>query len=337
VTPRPYTLVAELTHRCPLRCAYCSNPLELATEELSTSAWARVFREAAELGVLQAHLTGGEPILRQDLEALVRAAREAGLYVQLVSSGVGLSRRRLAALVAAGVEALQLSWHARPVRAARDARELGLPLTINVVLHRGNIDAVPEYVAAAEEIGADRLELAHVQLLGWALANRRMLLPSAGAIERARAETTRARARLGSRMEIASVLPDYHAGRPRACMEGWARRYLVVAPDGAVLPCHAAGVLPLEFPSARDGLAAAWRSAAFEAFRGEAWMPAPCRDCDQRAIDFGGCRCQAFLLTGDARAADPACRLAPGHAAIAGARAEAETDAVVPLRLRARG
>jgi pyrroloquinoline quinone biosynthesis protein E len=283
---------------------------------------------------MQAHLTGGEPTLREDLEELVGAARAAGLYVHLVTSGVGLSRGRLARLARAGVDALQLSWHARPVAVARAVYDLGLPLTINVVLHRGNLEQVPAFVAAAVEVGADRLELAHVQLLGWALANRRALLPSAAALERARKEITAARARLGDRLEIVSVLPDYHAGVPRPCMDGWARRYLVIAPDGAVLPCHAARVLPLDFPKAHDGLDAAWRSPAFQAFRGDGWMSAPCRDCERKSVDFGGCRCQAWLLAGDARAADPACRLAPAHGAVLAARAEAAAGELVSLRAR---
>jgi pyrroloquinoline quinone biosynthesis protein E len=333
---RPYTLIAELTHRCPLRCGYCSNPVELATDAVDARGWARVFEEAAAIGVLHANLTGGEPLVRDDLEEIVAAARAAGLYVHLVTSGVGLDERRLDALRQAGVEAIQLSWHARPVAAARAIRASGLPLTVNVVLHRGNLDEVPAFVAAAEEAGASRLELAHVQLLGWALANRGALLPSAAALARAREEIAVARARLKGRMEVASVLPDYHAGLPRACMDGWARRYILVAPDGAVLPCHAARALPLEFPTVQDGLAAAWSSPAFAAFRGDAWMADPCRTCDRRGVDFGGCRCQAMLLAGDARAADPACHKSPAHGVVLAARAEADSPPLARLRPRAR-
>jgi pyrroloquinoline quinone biosynthesis protein E len=333
--PRPYTLIAELTHRCPLRCGYCSNPVELAGERVDAVGWARAFSEAAALGVLQVSLTGGEPLLRADLEAIAASARDAGLYVHLVTSGVGLTGARLAALRAAGVDAVQLSWHARPVAAAAAIKAAGLPLTINVVLHRDNLDDVPAFIAAAEAAGADRLELAHVQLLGWALANRRALLPSAAALHAARVEIARARA-ASTRMEIVSVLPDYHAGKPRACMDGWARRYLVVAPDGVVLPCHAARALPLAFPTLAGGLAAAWSSPAFEAYRGEGWMAEPCRSCDRRSADFGGCRCQAFLLSGDPRAADPACELAPGHDVVRAARAEAESMELVRLRPRTR-
>jgi pyrroloquinoline quinone biosynthesis protein E len=336
MTPRPFTLIAELTHRCPLRCGYCSNPVELAPDRVDARGWARVFEEAAALGVLAANLTGGEPLVRADLEEIVAAARAAGLYVHLVTSGVGLDERRLGALREAGVEAIQLSWHARPTAAARAIRTSGLPLTVNVVLHRDNLDEVPAFVAAAEEVGASRIELAHVQLLGWALANRRALLPSAEALAGAREVIAASRARLRGRMEVASVLPDYHAG-PAARLHGRLGAPLHPGrPDGAVLPCHAARALPLDFPTVTGGLAAAWASPAFETFRGEAWMADPCRTCDRRGVDFGGCRCQAMLLAGDARVADPACYKSPAHAAVLAARVEAESPPLVRLRPRAR-
>ncbi|HXJ19840.1 MAG TPA: pyrroloquinoline quinone biosynthesis protein PqqE [Polyangia bacterium] len=354
--PRPYTLIAELTYRCPLGCAYCSNPLELAqaANELSTEDWARVFAEAAALGILQLNLTGGEPLVRGDLEALVGAARARDLYVNLITSGIPADADRLRRLAAAGLDSLQLSvqdvdpegaaWIAGRADAeaklatAAAVREIGLPLTLNVVLHRGNIARVPELVELAERLGAIRLELANTQSLGWALVNRDALLPSAGEIERARQDAAAARERLRGRMEILFVRPDYHAERPRACMDGWARRYLLVAPDGVALPCHQArSIKTLTWENVRDRpLAAIWEDGpGFQAFRGEAWMPEPCRSCDERAADFGGCRCQAFALLGDAAATDPACALSPHHDLVVQARSRAQTAVHhAPLRLR---
>jgi len=353
---RPYTLVAELTYRCPLACGYCSNPLDLGERggELDTATWSRVLREAAELGVMQANLTGGEPLVRDDLEALVAAARAADLYTNLITSGVPLSAARLGRLRDAGLDSVQLSvqdtdrdgavWIAgrdcldAKVEVARAARALGLPLTLNVVLHRGNIARVADFVALGEELGAERLELANTQYLGWALANRDALLPSREALAAARAVAEAARARLRGRMELLFVLPDYHADRPRACMDGWARRYVVVAPDGRALPCHQAGsIAGLTFENVRDRpLGELWRdSAAFRRFRGEDWMPEPCRSCDERGRDFGGCRCQAFALVGDAAATDPACARAPQHQLVLDARRRAETRLEAPpIRLR---
>lgn len=339
----PYTLVAELTHRCPLACPYCSNPLELVRgpAELSTAEWCRVVEEAAGLGVMQVHLTGGEPLARSDLEAVAAHARARGLYVNLVTSGIPLDEARLDAL-APSVDHVQLSVqdadpeasdriaglasHAAKMRVAGWVKARGLPLTVNVVLHRENLDRVEAVVAMAERLGADRLELANVQLVSWAHRNAAALLPTRSQIERARQVALAARERLAGRMEVVFVLPDWHADRPRACMDGWARRFVVVAPDGAVLPCHAARSLPLAFEGVREGpLDRIWREGAgLRAFRGEAWMAEPCRTCDRRAVDFGGCRCQAFALTGDAAATDPACALAPSHALIRKAREEAE-------------
>ncbi|HVZ87699.1 MAG TPA: pyrroloquinoline quinone biosynthesis protein PqqE [Polyangia bacterium] len=354
--PRPYALVAELTHRCPLSCAYCSNPLVLAGAEveLGTADWARVFAEAAALGVLQVNLTGGEPLVRPDLEALVAAARARDLYTNLITSGIPADADRLARLAAAGLDSLQLSIqdldpHGAAWIAGRDdldaklataagARALKLPLTLNVVLHRGNIARVPAFVALAERLGAARLELANTQVLGWALANRDALLPSRAAIEEARQVAAAARARLRGKMEVLFVRPDYYTDRPRACLDGWARRYLVVTPDGTALPCHQARSIPtLSWENVRDrSLADIWTDGAgFRAFRGEDWMPAPCRTCDERAVDFGGCRCQAFALAGDAAATDPACALSPRHELVVTARARAELPVdAAPLRLR---
>jgi len=353
--PRPYTLVAELTYRCPLRCAYCSNPvrLEAMGPELTTPEWARVFHEAEGLGVMQVTLTGGEPLLRADLEELVSAARASDLYTTLITSGLPLTRERLTALRDRGLDGVQLSIQdtdgdtaeriagvdalAQKAAVAGWARELNLPLTLNVVLHRANLPRLPQFIALAEAWGAERLELAHVQYLGWALANRQALLPTAAMIAEARAEVTRARARLGARLELLAVLPDYFTDQPRGCMEGWGRRYVVVAPDGRALPCHAAHTLPgFTFDSVRTHrLGDIWRdSEGFNRFRGEDWMPEPCRGCERRAIDFGGCRCQAFHLTGDAAATDPTCTLAPAHDVVLRAR---EASAVAPASEGATG
>ena len=358
MTPRPYTLIAELTHRCPLACAYCANPLALVGRrgELDTVTWVRIVGEAEALGVVQLHLTGGEPLVRDDLEPILVAARGHGLYTNLITSGVPLSPARLERLAASGLDAVQLSLQdvgdaeaariagvdvaERKRDAARWVKALGLPLTLNVVLHRGNVGRVPELVALAERLGAERLELANTQYLGWALTNRAALLPDLADVERAAEHAAAARRRLRGVMEVAFVLPDYHRGVPKACMDGWGRRFIVVTPDGRAQPCHLAGTLPgLAMPSVRDvPLAEIWReSAAFDAFRGEAWMPEPCRSCPQRHEDFGGCRCQAFALTGDPAVTDPACRFAPAHAAILAARSAAhDAPATLTYRVAAR-
>jgi pyrroloquinoline quinone biosynthesis protein E len=345
-------LVAELTYRCPLRCAYCSNPTQVQDRPaLATADWERVLGEAAELGVVQVHFTGGEPLLRDDLEALVARAAQLELYTNLITSGLPLTRERLAGLQLAGVCALQLSFQAaRPGssaaiagvdafvhkrQVAEWARELELPLTVNVVLHRQNLDEVGSIIALAEELGAGRLELANTQYLGWAYQNRAALMPSRDQLDAARVVVAAARARLRGRMEILFVLPDYHGDRPRTCMSGWGERYIVVTPDGRAMPCHAAHILPLEFPDLRDhSLASAWHdSDAFQRFRGTSYLGEPCRSCDQREVDHGGCRCQAFLLTGDATAADPVCGLSPRHDLVVTARgAAAQTAPALALR-----
>ena len=337
--PRPYTLIAELTYRCPLRCAYCSNPTDLERfgEELPTETWGRVFEEAEALGVVQLHLTGGEPLARGDLEALVARAHGVGLYVNLVTSAVPLARERLARLAAAGVDNVQVSLQdldaaaadevagyagatPRKLEAMQWVKELGLPLTINVVLHAKNLARVASFVELAERTGADRLELANTQYLGWALANRDALLPAREELERAHDVAAAAKARLAGRCEVLFVKPDYFGRWPRACMDGWARRFVHVVPTGEVLPCHAAMSIPgLVFENVRERpLAAIWaESEALGAFRGEAWMKDPCRSCDRRGVDFGGCRCQAYALTGDAAATDPACTFSPAHDVVA--------------------
>jgi pyrroloquinoline quinone biosynthesis protein E len=342
----PYTLVAELTHRCPLACPYCSNPRDLVRgrDELTTDEWLTVVDDAAALGVMQMHLSGGEPLARSDLEAIAARGRARDLYVSLVTSGVPLERHRLERL-APNIDHVQLSVQdAEPrasdriasyrafdqkMRVAAWVKELALPLTINVVLHRENIDHVGDVIALSERLGADRLELANVQLVSWALDNRAALMPTEAQIERARGVASESKRRLEGKTQIVFVLPDWYADRPRACMDGWARRFVIVAPDGAVLPCHAARALPLAFETVRArGLRTVWAEGeALRAFRGTAWMPEPCMSCDRREVDFGGCRCQAFALTGDARATDPACSLSPHHDVIRAARAEADRPA----------
>ncbi len=353
--PRPYTLVAELTYRCPLRCVYCSNPVDFARhgDGLDTDDWRRIFREAEDLGVVQLNLTGGEPLLRRDLEALVEAARALDLYTNLITSGIPLTRERLAELKRRGLDNVQVSIQdvaaeasdriaglksfERKLEVARWVKELGLPLTLNTVLHRDNLDRIAEVIALAESLAADRLELANAQYLGWALVNREALLPTAEQLDRAREIARSARQRLQGRMEVLFVTPDYYAGFPKSCMDGWGRRFMVVAPDGLVLPCHAAHTLPgLVFDNARTrSLGEIWRSSpGFAAFRGEAWMREPCRSCERRAIDFGGCRCQAFHLTGNAAATDPVCPLAPDHGLITEARRAARAAAPPALEYR---
>lgn len=331
----PFALLAELTHRCPLACPYCSNPLELdgRADELSTDDWARVFGEAARLGVLQLHLSGGEPAARHDLAELVAAAAGAGLYTNLITSGIGLSRDRLAGLAEAGLDHVQLSVqdtdsanadrvaglagsHGRKRAFAALVAEAGLPLTVNVVLHRGNLARMEAMVDEAIAMGARRIELAHAQYYGWAARNRDALMPDMADAVAARARVAALRAASEGRIVIDYVPPDHFARYPKPCMNGWGRQSLNVTPRGLVLPCHAAQGIPgLAFWSVMDfSLSEIWRgSPAFAAFRGTDWMREPCRSCDRREIDFGGCRCQAMAITGDARNADPVCVLSPFH------------------------
>jgi pyrroloquinoline quinone biosynthesis protein E len=346
--PRPYTLIAELTYRCPLRCPYCSNPVALAESgpELNTATWRRVFTEAAALGVVQLHLTGGEPLTRTDLEQMVAAASSVELYCNLITSGLPADAARLRGLRAAGLMHVQLSLqdvaatsaddiagtaaHEHKLAVAEWVKQAGLALTLNFVLSRANIEHVDAMIGLAARLGADRLELAPVQVHGWAAPNRDRLLPPARALEQARAQIAQARARHEGQMEIRFVLADYYADRPRACMDGWARSYIHVTPDGRVLPCQAAHTIAgLSWDNvATRALAEIWRdSPALNRFRGDAWMPEPCRSCPEKGIDFGGCRCQAFALLGDAAATDPACALSPQHAVIAAARVRAH-DAI---------
>ena len=353
----PMGLIAELTHRCPLQCAYCSNPLALDPPqgELTTDAWRRVLDEAAALGILQVHFSGGEPMARRDLGELVGHAAQAGLYTNIITSGVLLTPAAMAALLAAGIDHIQLSFqdaipepadrfggyrgaHAKKLEAARAIREAGLPLTANFVVHRQNIERIDAMIALGEALGAERIEIAHTQYYGWALLNRNALLPSQAQLEAVNAAVAAARTRLTGRIVIDYVVPDYYAARPKACMGGWGNRFINISPLGKALPCHAAETLPgFTFPSVRDhSLAEIWHeSDAFTRFRGTAWMPDPCRACDRRELDWGGCRCQALALAGDAALTDPACALSPDNARMAEAIADA-ADApldLVPRRL----
>jgi PqqA peptide cyclase len=349
---RPTTLLAELTHRCPLHCPYCSNPLDLVRSraELSTDEWTRVLEEARALGVLQLGLSGGEPLVRRDLEVLVARARELGMYSTLVTSALGLTRERALRLRDAGLDHVQISfqdaeresaeriagtasWDAKH-RAAAWVTELGLAFTVNVVLHRANLDHLEQIIDLAASLGADRLELANTQYYGWAVENRAALMPTREQVERSEAIVDSAVARHQGRMRILYVLPDYYSEFPKPCQGGWGTHYIVVAPDGRVLPCHAASqITTLTFDSVRErSLAWIWEeSPAFQAFRGDAWMRDPCRSCALRHTDFGGCRCQAFALTGDAANADPVCTLTSHRATIDAFldRAEATAEAYV--------
>lgn len=332
---KPLGLLAELTHVCPLGCPYCSNPIALdhRKDELNTATWARVFKEAAALGVLQVHLSGGEPGARRDLVEITASAHVAGLYTNLITSAVGVTEKTLGALAEAGLDHVQISIqdseaasadhiagydgaYVRKRALAAEVMRLKLPLTVNAVMHRANIDHVSNMVDLALTLGASRVEIAHVQYYGWALKNRAALMPTREQVERAAAAVEELRARHHGKIVIDAVVPDYYARYPKPCMGGWGRRSLNVTPIGKVLPCHAAQTIPgLEFWSALEhSLADIWEnSPAFNAFRGTAWMPEPCASCERREADFGGCRCQAFALTGDAKAADPVCHLSPHH------------------------
>ncbi|MBV8093442.1 MAG: pyrroloquinoline quinone biosynthesis protein PqqE [Acetobacteraceae bacterium] len=333
--PPPLGMLAELTHRCPLACPYCSNPVALENRagELGTGEWRRVFAQAAELGVLQVHLSGGEPLARRDVVEITAAAHQAGLYTNLITSAIGLDPERLAGLRAARLDHVQISIqdtdpgsadriagyrgaHERKMAAARAVADAGLALTINAVVHRANIERVEAMVEIAFALGAGRVEIAHAQYYGWALRNRDALMPTRPQVDRALQAVARLRQAYQGRMVIDAVVPDYYARFPKPCMGGWGRRSLNVTPSGRVLPCHAAETIPLEFWSVRNhALEEIWlHSPAFQAFRGEDWMQEPCRSCPRRGIDFGGCRCQAMAILHDPAATDPACSLSPHHA-----------------------
>ena len=333
-TPRPYTLIAELTYRCPLRCLYCSNPLAFAQfhQELSTEEWTDIFYQAAQLGVVQLHLSGGEPTVRNDLVQLIRHARESGLYVNLITGGTLLEPQIVREMRQAGLDHIQLSLQgassdaAAVVTGSREESkkrqiastivDLGIPLTLNIVLHRLNVEHVHEMVRDAYSLGAQRLELANVQYYGWALHNRQFLIPSRQQYDAAEIAAREEREAYRGKMDIVFVRNDYIAADPKPCMGGWAQSYICIDPTGTALPCLSARIIPgVRFPNVTtDRLDHIWgESEAFVAFRGEEWMLEPCRSCPRKHYDHGGCRCQAFILTGDARAADPVCPKSTHH------------------------
>jgi PqqA peptide cyclase len=348
--PRPYALLAEITYRCPLHCPYCSNPVAASLceaprrpqdgggsdGELTADEWRRVIREAAALGVLQIGFSGGEPLGRRDLADLVAAAREASLYTNLITSGIGLDDERMLVLRDAGLDSIQLSFqsddadladeiagaraHRHKLDVAGKIRSVGIPLSLNFVIHRRNIDRLPQMIGLAETLGAERVELANAQFYGWAFLNRAALLPSREQVARAREVATAAKARLAGKIDIFYVLPDYYEIRPKPCLNGWGQRCLTVNPIGDVLPCPtASSAIPdLTFENVRErALDWIWReSESFNRFRGTEWMPEPCQSCPQREIDFGGCRCQAALLTGNAANTDPVCEFSPNRARV---------------------
>lgn len=356
----PMAMLAELTHRCPLSCPYCSNPLEMAAREaeLSTEQWVEIFRQAAATGVLQLHLSGGEPASRRDLEDLVAAARDADLYTNLITSGIGLTERRLRALEERGLDHVQLSLqgvdaamadeiggyrggYARKMQVAEWVTDIGFPLTLNAVMHKRNLDRLPETIELAVTMGARRIEVATVQFHGWAAMNRAALMPTRDQAMRAREIVDAARERLKGVLVIDYVPADYHAKFPKPCMGGWGSTGLNVAPDGQVLPCHAAHTIKgLSFERAPERpLGEIWRdSPAFNAFRGFDWMQEPCKSCERRTIDFGGCRCQAMAFAGDPAATDPVCSKSPHHARLQElAQADAEAvDAEMTYRVSPR-
>jgi pyrroloquinoline quinone biosynthesis protein E len=360
MTDRPYGLLAELTYRCPLHCPYCSNPINLAQfgDELSLDEWTRVLTEARELGVMQLHLSGGEPLQRRDLVEIVRHARALGFYTNLITSALGLTPDKAKQLQAAGLDHVQISIQAADavvsdrvagtrsyrakIDAARMIKHLGYPLTLNYVLHRHNIDQVEDLIALAENIGADRVELANTQYYGWAFHNRAALMPTRAQLDRIEPIVRAAIARLDGQMQILYVFPDYYSEYPKPCMGGWGSRQLTIRPNGDVLPCQAADQIPgLIIENARRrSLAWVWDdSPMLNQFRGQEWMQEPCRSCPRKTIDFGGCRCQAFLLTGDATATDPVCKLAPEHGLVqhvleAVNELQAAPDALRALRYR---
>ncbi len=351
----PLALVCELTHRCPLHCVYCSNPQELTARasELSTDAWTSVFRQAAELGILQADLTGGEPLARTDIIELVRTCRSSGLYVSLITSGLPLDEAKLDSLLAAGLDHFQLSFqssseqiaeeisntktHTQKLRVLDWLKSRRIAVTLNFVLHRRNLHQMDEMIAIAESSSATRIEFANVQYYGWAFANRELLLPTRSQLDEFLAKVKSAEERLRGKIRVEYVVPDYYAKFPKPCMGGWGRKVMLITPGGEALPCHAAAVIPgLQFENVKEkSLSEIWElSVAFEKFRGESWMLEPCKSCDRRTQDFGGCRCQALLLAGDAAATDPVCSLSPQRHSVDAILSSANSSANLAWKYR---
>ncbi|WP_372985454.1 pyrroloquinoline quinone biosynthesis protein PqqE [Marinobacter sp.] len=344
----PLWLLAELTYRCPLQCPYCSNPLDFAQteQELTTEQWLSVLRQGREMGAAQLGFSGGEPLVRPDLPELIAEARKLGYYTNLITSGLGLTEAKVDAFAEAGLDHIQVSFQAsdpdlnnavagsrkafeQKLAMARAVKAAGYPMVLNFVIHRHNIHQMPDIIELCERLGADYVELATCQYYGWAFQNREGLMPSKAQLDKAEAEVNDYRARLqarGSAMKLIFVTPDYYEERPKACMNGWGSLFLTVAPDGTALPCHSARLLPIDFPNVKDlSLKEIWYdSPGFNHYRGDAWMPEPCRSCDEKDKDFGGCRCQAYLLTGNADNADPVCSKSPHHDRILAARRAAD-------------
>ncbi|MBA1238245.1 pyrroloquinoline quinone biosynthesis protein PqqE [Pseudomonas kunmingensis] len=348
----PLWLLAELTYRCPLQCPYCSNPLDFARshEELSTAEWIEVFRQAREMGAAQLGFSGGEPLVRQDLAELIEAARGLGYYTNLITSGIGLTEDKIASFAEAGLDHIQISFQAadeevnnllagskkafaHKLEMARAVKKHGYPMVLNFVTHRHNIDNIDQIIRLCIELEADFVELATCQFYGWAELNRAGLLPSKEQLVRAERITNEWRDKLAAEnhpCKLIFVTPDYYEERPKACMNGWGNLFLDITPDGTALPCHSARQLPVEFPNVREhSIEHIWRhSFGFNKFRGYDWMPEPCRSCDEKERDFGGCRCQAFMLTGDAANADPVCSKSAHHGKILAARDQADHGAL---------
>lgn len=344
----PLWLLAELTYRCPLQCPYCSNPLDFARshDELSTTEWIEVFRQAREMGAAQLGFSGGEPLVRQDLAELIKAARDLGYYTNLITSGIGLSEEKIASFAVAGLDHIQISFQAadeevnnllagskkafaQKLAMARAVKAHGYPMVLNFVTHRHNIDNIERIIQLCLELEADFVELATCQFYGWAELNRAGLLPSKEQLTRAECITNQWRDKLAAEnhpCKLIFVTPDYYEERPKGCMNGWGNLFLDITPDGTALPCHSARQLPISFPNVREqSIEQIWKhSFGFNKFRGFDWMPEPCRSCDEKEKDFGGCRCQAFMLTGDAANADPVCSKSAHHGVILAARTEAE-------------
>ncbi len=341
----PLWLLFELTYRCPLHCVFCYNPTDFTRTgtELTTEDWIRVLREARALGSVQLGLSGGEPLVRDDLELIVAEAHTLGFYTNLITSGVGLTEARLQVLRRGGLDHIQLSFQdsTREMndflsstrtfelksKVAKLIKQYDYPMVLNVVLHRLNIDHVEEILHMAEQMGADYVELANTQYYGWASRNRDQLLPSREQLRRAEEVTNRFRDQVGQRIRVFFVVPDYFERRPKPCMNGLGSIFLTITPDGTALPCHAARMLPgIDFPNVRSSsVASVWYdSPGFNHFRGDSWMKEPCRSCPEKTKDFGGCRCQAYMLTGDAANADPVCDLSPYHHVVTEAVARAD-------------
>ena len=351
----PLWLLAEITYKCPLHCVYCSNPIDYTRygKELSTDDWLRVLRESRELGATQLGFSGGEPLVRNDLEILIAEARKLGYYSNLITSGIGMNEKRIAAFKEGGLDHIQLSFQDSTrelndflgstrtfdikMKVAKLIKQYEYPMVLNVVLHQQNIEHIQQILDMAEQFGVEYLELANTQYYGWAMLNRDHLLPSREQLERAEAIVNRFREKIGDKMRIYFVVPDYYETRPKACMNGWGSVFITITADGVVLPCHEARMLPgLTFPNVREAnMKWIWYdSPAFNTYRGDEWMKEPCRSCPEKVKDFGGCRCQAYMLTGDARNADPVCDLSPHHEVVVNAVAKAQQARIKPATVR---